>query len=122
MKAAELRIGNYVKGLGFNIFWIVEGIENDFIYSSKAWRLLSCFEPIPLTEEWLLEFGFEKEYINQTGCDFFRFGEHEIFYYPEKKEFKYDMLILSDGVNIKHIHQLQNLYFALAGEELTIIL
>jgi hypothetical protein len=78
-------------------------------------------EPIPLTEEWLRKFGFKNHIIN----------EHTIYQNQWKKRF---LTILwqkcgnyynySTGKfiigSISFVHQLQNLYFALTGEELTI--
>ncbi len=65
-------------------------------------------EPIPLTEEWLVKFGFEGwdkgDYtMNLSNANFYKLP----IWQPLAK-------------NIKHVHQLQNLYFALTGEELTI--
>ena len=77
--------------------------------------------PIPLTEKWLLKFGFEETEkrtweLSQIGNDI-------------------DLCIsLNDGKgtailwqadpiyiqNIDNIHQLQNLFFALTGEELKV--
>jgi len=51
MKASELRIGNWVNYDGRNCT-IQE--PTDLVDADE-------FEPIPLTEEWLLNFGFEKE-------------------------------------------------------------
>jgi hypothetical protein len=69
------------------------------------------YQPIPLTEEWLLKFGFEV----------YEFNHKENQY-----GFKDRLIVIRDGffcdygssVIIKHVHQLQNLYFALTGTEL----
>lgn len=67
-------------------------------------------EPIPLTEEWLLKFGFEP--LGSSRFDF------KIFtYYLYDGSFYNQSSRLS---TIKYVHQLQNLYFALTGEELKI--
>jgi hypothetical protein len=79
-------------------------------------------EPIPLTEEWLLKFGFEKKYdtfefngLNVDGCVVhFSFDKWASEYEIENCDYTE---VPSD---IQHVHQLQNLYFALTGEELTI--
>ncbi len=42
LKSNDLRVGNYVKGIGHKISWLVEGIESEYIYSSKSWRLINC--------------------------------------------------------------------------------
>ena len=73
------------------------------------------FRPIPLTEEWLIKFGFVRVgmltmrldkftcYCEEDYTDNFCLGDIELF-----------------DVVPKYVHQLQNLYFALTGEELTI--
>ena len=68
-------------------------------------------EPIPLTEEWLLKLGFK--YFLDTkiyAIDNF-FIEKE----PDNK-----IAVMYDYLNksVEYVHQLQNLYFALTGEEL----
>ena len=70
-------------------------------------------EPISLTEEILLKCGFKK--INKI---YFRKGALTI----EVQSFGH-FRVSFDGkmlVNLKHLHQLQNLYFALTNEELNI--
>ena len=99
----ELRIGN----------WIQDGNEFEQITIDHLNCLNSgrCeYDPITLTEEWLLKFGFEKSeskfYYKKS------FGVHLDF-----TAFNFQSCLwLSD--NIKYVHQLQNLYFALTGEEL----
>lgn len=115
LKANELRVGNYVKGIGYKITWLIEGIESEYIYSSKSWRFMSSFEGIPLTEEWILKFGFE--------C-IFTHDDH--YYYLESLDLGLDRSYQPFGigkykVEFKYVHQLQNLYFALTGKELTIV-
>jgi hypothetical protein len=118
MKVSELRIGNYVYFHGdveeinidhFNIFNIL-----------KDGILL----PIPLTEEWLLRFGFEK--INSELTNIAPLNLRCTFNLPNTPfSFCQGKLILTTGtgdfcVNTEYVHQLQNLYFALTSEELTI--
>ena len=76
------------------------------------------FEPIPLTEEWLKKFGFEKMSSPRSityHCNCFKI----------KQELSGKWWIARVGgsspthqVKIEYVHQLQNLYFALTGEEL----
>lgn len=115
MKANELRIGNYVKGIGYKIAWLVEGIEKDYIYTSDHWRLLVSFEGIPTTKQELIELGFEynefEDLYQKDGFDVdIEDGVYCHFYMPEFGDWYQDT---------EYIHQLQNLYFALTGEELT---
>jgi hypothetical protein len=110
MKASELRIGNLVEDENGYYQIEAEHLDDDVFPILQTWG-------IPLTEEWLLKFGFEldieddgyqkgkyKVSVSDEGCLFFI----NIGYYPEEiAEFKY-------------VHQLQNLYFALAGEEIVV--
>ena len=110
MKTSDLRIGNYIK-LMFNHedYETLQVTLNDLVSVDKK---QAVYEPIPLTEEWLLKFGFEKvrEYFTIDN-------EFEIFVDNEK----YYLYINSDRLYLHTLHQLQNLYFALTGEELTLI-
>jgi hypothetical protein len=56
-----------------------------------------------------LTFGFNlgcTDWMN-NGFIIYQYGDNFVFEYRE-------------GVKVKYVHQLQNLYFALTGEELTI--
>ena len=105
MKSSELRIGNYisVKNMGVDLPAIIErGVEID---ASNE------FNPIPLSEEWILRAGFKHI--------------HDDWYYNcilsvniSKKTAHVGNYCVN---NIEFVHQLQNLYFALTSEELQIL-
>ncbi len=115
LKASELRIGNLVmfdKEL-IDLGWInLKDLSNELPITN------ALYKPIQLTEEWLVKFGFETNNWTDNG--------HPIYYGWNKSGFllegKLPNLSL-DGSNneliIKHVHQLQNLYFSLTGKELT---
>ena len=109
MKANELRIGNRVS-MG-NVYTTEVTLE----IIKGAYK----FKAIPLTEEWLLKFGVK--WIDETG-----YGDIDGNYHFRAKKFKNGRIdiwinsILVYRNRIKHVHQLQNLYFALTGEELKI--
>jgi len=116
MKASELRIGNYV--MRYSNIMEVSGVHNkdaDLILiqpnTMVGWRMLySDIFGIPLTEDWLLKFGFEK-----CTCGGFMLNK-----IPTKFHLDQDFMHRSSYVKIAFVHQLQNLYFALTGEELNI--
>ena len=110
MKAEELRIGNLVHDvLNNNAKRINQENLCDFANGYVS------FEPIPLTEEWLLKFGFDETIVE--GYPIYQSDKGFIVeYYKDESVF----LILDFEVRIKYVHQLQNLYFALTGLELTI--
>ena len=148
MKATELRIGNLVtinnellpetkneiyKVYGLNAKFDLSFPDSSGVVSlnhTKSIRIYSQFdefiEPIPLTEEWLLKFGFEKDEYAKD----FRLGkywvENRYFDSYEKSMFlfgcyQFNKIYITSNVDVlKYVHELQNLYFAITGEELTI--
>ncbi len=103
MKANELRIGN----------WFIEKDEVKQ-FDGDFYHLLGC-DPIPLNTNWLLKLGFEYNdnigLYQKDGFDVdIEDGVYCHFYLNEYGDWYKD---------IEYVHQLQNLYFALTGEELT---
>jgi hypothetical protein len=128
MNVQELRIGNLIHYSGS---YLTED-NNEFNESLAAYLLLvrdewDFVKPIPLTEEWLLKFGFKKPLdwhcfkltlnnsdderfksslqVGFAGCGYVQVCRSGINAY---------------AVKCKYVHQLQNLYFALTGEELNV--
>lgn len=137
MKANELRIGNFVSDSNFdvciteicrdNLIWGVcldfknmNGLEIDDRYrlGQRYEFNLENIIPMPLTEGWLLKFGF-KRYINKLEYDY-RLGDLGICYDIDDDVYFVFNNSLDCQRGFKYVHQLQNLYFALTGEELTI--
>jgi hypothetical protein len=122
MQANELRIGNLIykrlkSGNGRTITGevgcqdvvrIFEGIGS-FIY-----------EPILLSEDWLLKFGFKKSTAGEGGDNYVEYYEISNLVVCNWG----DGFIMSNSfshgirVDLKYVHQLQNLFFAITGKEL----
>jgi hypothetical protein len=84
--------------------------DNGFMWTTNG-RWLKHFKPIPLTEDWLLRLGFEVYEFDHKENQY-RFGERLIVIRDH---------IFCDygtGVNLMFVHSLQNLFFALTGNEL----
>ena len=121
MKASELRIGNWV-----NLKDIITTYQKVIMIDSEV-NVIQCqndihspledYEPIPLTEEILSGWGFEYDDIN---------GDSGYWQKRPTDSGLFRILLGEDGfvydyqVDIKYVHQLQNLYFALTNEELKI--
>ena len=125
MKETELRIGNYVNdGDGYQN--IVESISEDIITIRSGVTSVVYFRepinelyPIPITEEWLQMLGFDKYETDKSvnyNKDGFRFTYTHSGKFKGKVFFNIFNVLTTDKV--QYIHQLQNLYFALIGEEL----
>src|SRR4051812_22960885 len=122
MKASELRIGNLVTWGNYS-----ESLKSIMNIDKEACRVKTAYsedsegkfftaftkdlEPIPLTEEWLLKFGFKKVGSNYESGFLLLWGN--------LKTGTVDFVITEPHSQKRHItalefvHQLQNLYFAL---------
>jgi hypothetical protein len=128
MKSTELRIGNLVYPFKDTPKKVL-GVGANILVAFTDSQFLDCeihqIEPIPLTEEWLLKLGFEICYVGWFEIRSRFDGDYDEFSYNINTK---EIHILQDSgrkyevhlCNIQHVHQLQNLYFALTGEELTI--
>lgn len=122
MIANEFRLGNRVlvpdTGQEAEITAINKHV-GVVVNSSMAWINIESVKPIPLTEEWLIKFGFESEqndYDKQINC--FVFNQITLY---DHQNGSYSLYRYNDAhVYLPHVHQLQNLYFALTSEELSI--
>ncbi len=134
MNSLELRLGNFIRFSDDGTIFEVGSIElNGFTVKNEnetTWIESVEFQPIPLTEEWLLKFGFEKTegmhinsyklVINIISPDekiYLILSSHN--YYWIGQSYKTDSVDVGLG-KLDYVHQLQNLYFALTGKELTI--
>lgn len=156
MNVREIRIGNWIfddegclcKVIGLSPFDHsvrcdeIEGCNILVDVFPQDGRILSGYEtdspdckPIPITEEWLLRFGFKKggtpnynfKLIDQEEIqEFYIFCNH----IGDQNNYRFGITLvdseytetdeLSISLQIQYVHQLQNIYFSLTGEELTI--
>ena len=129
MEARELRIGNWVFDSNNSI---EREIQNIFT-PQELWEIeeLKAMQPIPLTEEWLLKFGFESysTHVNYNELQIKnkKPNKHIVVrlgiqnkYFSVFNHSECDFTELQFIRQLDFVHQLQNLYFALTGEELTI--
>jgi hypothetical protein len=129
MKANELRLGNWINAYHNDVQVTAINGEPDNYLALQLHTTPNMvgathggmYYPIPLTEEWLLKFGFEMkvegipaiETIDIWSKDGYRFT----------KDVRGCWFLLGYNWNtehFQHVHQLQNLYFALTGTELEI--
>lgn len=127
MEAHELRIGNYYMfadndGICYRAVKQIKINEFGFMSDYDGVNFGIC-KPIPLTEEWLMRFGFLAKNIHSN----FILNEIEIassvrvIATNERRSFYLDGEIPeSMKIKIETVHQLQNLYFSLTQKELTL--
>jgi len=113
MKATELRVGNYINEVGTGIIQVT---PENILYLYKQYGITNKFDPIKLTKEWMVRFKFKQYTPMQEPSTWFNMIKIM------------DKSLYSDGIYrwngrenhviLRYVHQLQNLYFALTGEEL----
>ena len=139
IKATELRIGNKVialKNSGYDSRGVItaqsigsRGVNNWEDMGASGELAFSDLNPIPLTPEILEKCGFaNSEYyrhnhaINAGGC------WYSVHYQDDTDEYWRGWIFNNDEsdaachrvAKIEFVHQLQNLFFALTGEELNV--
>jgi hypothetical protein len=127
IQATELRIGNLFQWISTNGIAEVLDIETT---TKKRVNIngvqISDLKPIPLTEDWFFKFGFLN--CKKNGSNYFadRIDDPNDatmrFAHPDS-DWIYSIGDDNHGVifnKISYVHQLQNLYFALTGKELTL--
>ncbi|MCC3214971.1 hypothetical protein LIV57_06775 [Chryseobacterium sp. X308] len=110
----ELRIGNFVEVENYKIIQL-ENIHPKGTTKGDEIYLSSMLKPIELSEHWLLKFGFK-----HTGGGFYTHLPSLIQACNVSDKF-YNVGFKDSNIGrFYYVHQLQNLYFALTGEELKI--
>jgi len=134
MKSSELRIGNFVSDFHASESYYSEVIElkKNRCYYGNFHSVYSDLKPILLTEEWHNKFGTFK-----NGFESFEYVLPRKNNISLKVIFTEDYVMLRQGQGTQeddvvsiwnkdltkrymYVHEWQNLYFALTGEELTI--
>ena len=114
IKANELRVGNLIQSSWKNE---PHKVTSDTIYEVEDFP--KAYSPIPLTEQWLLDFGFDK-HPNPNGT-------RSWCYYKDRERWviqsMLDLNSFSFGITplkpeLNFVHQLQNLFYTLCGKEL----
>lgn len=116
----SLRIGNLFREKHTGSHVSIIGLTATRItFSGKFYNEWQA-EPIKINGMWLEKFGFKLEVINEDERPVYILNMDEYFYID------FDTLQPMDAgypiakVKIEYVHQLQNLYFDLTGQELTI--
>lgn len=122
MKAEELRIGNFITVCNPKDELLeirtptIERLNvhhlSDIYFENVDW----VYQPIPLTEEWLLKLGFENYDSLMFSIDDLLVVDLEDFTFGINT---FDIFWMTNA-NAIYVHQIQNLYFSLTGKELEI--
>ena len=121
MTQKELRIGSFVNYFDDGEYSIISTLDWGYVHLKDASSIEYRFiKSIPLTEEWLVKFGFKyKKKYDAFVKTINKCNEFIIAKNVGKKE-NYYLCDIDIETELKNVHQLQNLYFALTNEELII--
>ena len=115
MRIEDLRIGNFVQSAGKITAVTKLGLRPEVVGTLEEEKNLRAVHPILLTGDWFLKLGFENrgDFYYLNGIKVLEFNRH----------FQSGMWMFDFGVRgkvaiLKYVHQLQNLYYTLTGEEL----
>lgn len=122
MRATGLRIGNFIYGIDedFDRYLIV--VDANDICNVDCEDDNDGYEGIPLTDEWLEKLGALKDEYGDVFIEVDSESDTRLYlsmkgYIQLVKSYHCPMF---DYEHIRYVHQLQNLFFCLSGEELTI--
>lgn len=127
MEAKNFRVGNYVTSKQWGGIHKIEGIEvmkdswelkvNGYVHKWEEKKYFDL-EAITLTEEYFKRFGFNVEIGNPTQLILRQ--SNIIFPIDIKKNIGDFIFFIGKGYGriIKYVHELQNLFLAITGEEL----
>ena len=121
MKVNELRVGNWFMGYHDPFKWILEHF--DLLKQADLDEIIK--EPIPLSEDILLKCGFEMELSISTPT--FICKQRRDLIVQSLPEIGSYIFRIKAGMGyptfvryVDYLHQLQNLFFAITGEELEV--
>lgn len=142
LKAKDLRIGNIIQVGGNTLetyqtykpmvvrLDVIEAIAEE--NKERPDAILSVFQPIRLTDEWLEKLGLIKKNItedmpeglkqpdiDEDGSIWYNWV-HGLFNLEIQSNGEIWFEVYSHYKHVKYVHELQNLYYSLCGEELVL--
>ena len=116
IQANELRVGNWAYYTSGEPVWVVKNYVQ-LSLDNFTKQNLEFIKPIPLTHEILEKAGWIKVLMHDGFYSYVKNGIHISMPY-----FHFSYNDGDSNIELKSLHQLQNLYFALTGTELKISL
>ena len=122
MNITDFRVGNHLMHPIFNGYTRIKAIAfNGFYIGTPAGNPvhISEFKPIKLSEEILINIGFEM--INKSYFEFKVEGKDLVFEYTKDLNGDWYMMINEDiKTYMEYLHEFENLYYSLMKKQLEI--
>lgn len=128
METAEFRLKNVC---GFEVKSIygeglITKISDGEVWINEIMVPLKYLKPTQLTNDWFIKFGFKKGHSSYHDLDYWeRYGFKFLIRDQGDGEYTpctHTDFLYSAGARFRHVHKLQNFYYAFKNEELTFIL
>lgn len=125
MKVSELRIGNIIKhNVTDDNGDVLQPNQAAITEDDMEWMV--CYgadeqEPVPITNQYLFEFGFKEPNLNSVTYYYLQLGQGYYLHWDFNDQKMYLVGRGSENgfyLECKFLHQLQNIFFALTGKEL----
>lgn len=119
----ELRIGNIIYWGKYKtkVFELTHDLDNDFSINCDK---IDEFKPIPLTKEWLVNLGLNRSDADTpynfeiSSLEYLWIKDQGLKVFYTNGKHSEDMPLATYPCD--YVHQLQNIYYSLTGEELTL--
>ena len=114
MEAKNFRLGNTIKFGEREISISRHDIDNMAKMEITEGAISELYKPIDLTEKWLISFGFVGRHNMWSN------GIITVGYIATDEHFEYEFQFPFNHWtknSLKYVHELQNLFFALTGDE-----
>lgn len=116
IQANDLRLGNYIYTPG-EVKAKILSIHNLEVGTNYGTWGIHYVDPIQLTWDWLVMFGF----TDNDRIGVFINGKYDLEELTEGSgQWEFCINEIQTGTILTYVHQLQNLYYALTGQELTV--
>jgi len=123
MEATELRLNNFVIYEDEIVPVIgMENNDNGLLVKIDSHNVTDFrnLKPIALTAEWFQRLGFKEAYRSSTRVRFELPNYCRYDFDLSSNKILQGFLFFGNYIKCNHLHQLQNIYFTLTGEELKI--
>ncbi len=120
MKNTEIRIGNLINRNG-----LIVTVDEQTFWDMK--NNPEQYNPLPITEEWLIKLGFvvTDDYGDQVYYAVKGYGNRHFYVCLDHEQIAFGLSVFNeitgifwDDEKLQYIHQLQNLYWCLCSIEL----
>jgi len=129
IKSSELRIGNLLTGVLTGelviVDWLVmKHVQDNGNIQAPPYDMSAVYEPITLTEEWINRFGLANGKEIYRGLTIWQnrirdgSGNYDGYTFSTTRADVECRFVLR--LSVKTVHHLQNLYYVLTGQELTL--